>query len=179
MRARRTTLLLVGLFIGPVAARGQDAPRYEIAGGYASMRDQDSSYNFPGGWIVSVGATATRWLGLVGEAGGSRKTLPLAGDPPKLKVYTFMGGPRITTRRADRVALFGQVLFGAARASATVLDVADTVTDFAYQPGGGIVVTLRRNVGIRLEGDYRIIRAEGSNSKESRFVAAAVFGFGK
>ena len=67
----------------------------------------------------------------------------------------------------------------AARATTAVLDVAETVTDFAYQPGGGIVMTLGRNVGIRLEGDYRIVRAEGSNSKESRFVAAAVFGFGK
>ena len=143
------------------------------------MHDQDSSYNFPGGWVVSVGATATRWLGLVGEIGGSRKTLSLPGDPPTLKVYTFMGGPRIGTARTDRVALFGQVLFGAARATTAVLDVAETVTDFAYQPGGGIVMTLGRNVGIRLEGDYRIVRAEGSNSKESRFVAAAVFGFGK
>jgi len=77
MRARTAALLLVGLFVGFVAARGQDAPRYEIAGGYAFMRDQDTSYNFPGGWVVSVGANATRWLGLVGEVGGNRKTLSL------------------------------------------------------------------------------------------------------
>jgi len=178
MRARSAVLLLVALFLSSRVAHAQDAPRYEVAGGYAFMHDQDSSYNFRRGWVVSFAAAATDWLGLVGEAGGSFKTLSIPGDPPKFKVYTFMGGPRFTPCRDRRIAPFAQVLFGRARASTTVLDVSDTVTDFAYQPGGGVDLSLSRNVAIRVEGDYRIIRVDGSNSKESRFVAAAVFGFG-
>jgi opacity protein-like surface antigen len=143
------------------------------------MRDQDISQNLPAGWVASVAGNITSWLGLVGEVGGHRKTLSIPGDPPTLSVFTFMGGPRFTARAVRPVTPFAQVLFGSARARSTVLDVGDTVTDFAYQPGGGVDVTLTRNVAIRLEGDYRIIRADGSNSKESRFVSAAVIGFGR
>lgn len=179
MRASSAALILVVVFIKPVAAHAQDAPRYEVAGGYSFMHDEDSSYNFPRGWVVSAAAFVSRWFGIVGEVGGSLKTLPLPGDPPKFRVYDFMGGPRVKTRRFSRIAPFAQVLFGAARASTTVVHVADTVTDFGYQPGGGIDASLRQNVAVRLEGDYRIIRADGRHSRESRFVVEAVFGFGK
>ena len=97
MRAR-TALLVVGVLISPVAAHAQDLPRYEIAVGYSFLRDQDSSYNFPGGWVVSAAAAATPWLELVAEAGGSYKTLSIPGDPPKFRVYNFMGGPRFRHR---------------------------------------------------------------------------------
>ena len=177
MRARSAVMLLVALISIPRVADAQDAQRFEVAGGYAYMHDQDTSYDFPRGWVVSVAAAATQWLAIVGEAGGSLKTVSLPGDSPKVKVYTFMAGPRVTAWRAQRVVPFAQVLFGSARATTTVLTVSERVTDFSYQPGAGVDVSLSRHTAVRVQGDYRIIRAEGSNSKESRFVAAAVFGF--
>jgi hypothetical protein len=172
-------LMLLATVVRPVAAQPVGAPRYEVAAGYAYMHDNDSSYNFPGGWVVSAAAGATPWLWIVGEAGGSYKTLSIPGDPPKFTVYHFMGGPRVTVARDRRLSPFAQVLFGAARATTAVLDVRDTVTDFAYQPGVGIDFNLTRHAAVRLDGAYRIIRANGANSKEPRVAVAAVLGLPK
>jgi opacity protein-like surface antigen len=177
MRVRSAALLLVGLFASPLMAQAQGTPRYEIAGGYSFMHDQDISENFPKGWVLSGGGRVMTWLDLVAEVGGNSKTLSIPGDAPKIKVSTFMVGPKFTARAYGRVTPFAQVLLGAAWASTKVVDVGDTVTDFAYQPGGGIDWAFKPNVGARVEGDYRIIRTDAGSSKESRFVVAAVFRF--
>ena len=155
-----------------------------MAAGYQFMRDQDIakhdpdlSANFPAGWMASGGAHLWEWLGAVGEVSGSMKTLSIPGDKPKLRVYTFMAGPRFTRRAHTGVNPFAQVLFGSARASTSVLGIRETVTDFSYQPGGGIDLTIAGRLGARFEGDYRIVRAAGHNSKEPRAIAAAVIGF--
>ena len=178
MRLRFSVLLLVGLFVSPLAAQAQDTSRYEVAGGYSLLHDQDISENLHG-WVVSAGGRVMNWIDLVGEVSGNYKTLSIPGDAPKIKVRTLMVGPRFTARAHGHLVPFAQMLFGAAWASTKVLDVGDSVRDFAYQPGGGVDWNLRPNVGVRLQGDYRIIRAEGSNSKEPRFVAAVVYGFGR
>ena len=179
MRLISFTLLLLGTLARPVAAQAPMASRYEVAAGYLFMHDQDISENFSRGWVVSGAGNVTPWLGLVGEVGASYRTLDLLGEPPKLRVYTYMGGPRLTASVFSGVAPFAQVLFGAARASSGVLGVGDSVTDFAYQPGGGVDVHLAPAVAVRLEGDYRIIRSNGRNSKEPQVIAAAVVGFGR
>jgi hypothetical protein len=187
MRLSSAVLILLFSFLSisvvPLAAQSTGPRRYEVAAGYQFMHDQDIaknnadlSANFPAGWMASGGAHLWRWLTAVGEINSSLKTLSIPGDEPKLRVYTFMGGPRFT-KPLHAVTPFGQVLFGSARASNTVLGVHETVTDFSYQPGGGLDLNLARRVGARFEGDYRIIRAEGRNSKEPRFIAAAVVGF--
>jgi outer membrane protein with beta-barrel domain len=172
-------LLLTGMFVSPLAAQAQGTSRYEIAGGYSYLHDQDISENLSKGWVVSFGGRVVKWVDLVVEASGNYKTLSIPGDQPKIKVQTFMVGPRFTARAYGPVTPFAQVLFGAAWASTKVLDVGDSVRDFAYQPGGGVDFNLTPAFGVRLEGDYRIVRAGGSNSKEPRFVAEAVFGFGR
>ena len=179
MRVSSTVLLLVGVLVTPLAAQAQDTPRLEVAAGYAFLRDQDTALNFPVGWVASASGKITSSLGIVGAAGGSYKTLSIPGDHPKLRVYAFMGGPRYTVRAKSKMPLFGQVLFGSARASSRVSGVGDSVRDFAYQPGGGVDLRVRSNMGVQLEGDYRIIRSHGSNSKEPRFVTAIVLGFGR
>ena len=127
--------------------------------------------------MASGGAHFWSWLGAVGEVSGSAKTLSIPGDKPKLRVYTFMAGPRFTRSAHTGVNPFAQVLLGSARASTSVLGIRDTVNDFSCQPGGGIDLSLAGRLGVRFEGDYRIIRASGHNSKEPRVVAAAVIGF--
>jgi hypothetical protein len=179
MRFSLAALFLAAVIVSPLGAQAPSAPRFEVAGGYSYLHDEDISENLPKGWVASFADNLTNWLGIVGEAGGNYKTLSIPGDPPKIKVHTLMGGPRFKANAYGPVAPFGQVLFGAAWARTSVLGVGDTVRDFAYQPGGGIDLNFRTNLRVRLEGDYRIIRAEGSNSKEPRFVAAAVFGFGR
>jgi hypothetical protein len=181
MRLGSIVLILISMSVVSAAAQ---SPRYEVAGGYQFMRDQDIakqnpdlSANFPAGWMASGGARLWGWLDAVGEVSGSMKTLSIPGDKPKLRVLTYMAGPRFERAAHPGINPFAQVLFGSARASNTLLGIRETVTDFSYQPGGGIDLNLARRFGVRLEGDYRIIRAGGHNSKEPRVVAAAVIGF--
>jgi hypothetical protein len=187
---RLSSLVLIFLFISlfisvvPLAAQTTGSPRYEVAAGYQFMHDQDIakadpdlSANFPAGWMASGGAHLWGWLEAIGEVGGSYKTLNIPGDKPKLRVYTFMAGPRFTAPMHAGINPFAQVLFGSARASNSVLSLHETVTDFSYQPGGGFDLNLSGRFGVRFEGDYRIIRAEGHNSKEPRLIAAVVVGF--
>ena len=154
------------------------------AAGYQFMRDQDIakqdadlSANFPAGWMASGGAHLFGWLGAVGEVSGSARTLSIPGDKPKLRVYTFMAGPRFERAAHAGINPFAQLLLGSARASSSVLGIRETVTDFSYQPGGGIDLNMARRLGARFEGDYRIVRTAGHNSKEPRVIAAAVIGF--
>jgi hypothetical protein len=168
----------------PAAAQAPTTGRYDVAGGYAFMRDQDIardnpdiSANFPAGWMASGSARVWRWLAVAGEVGGSSKTVAIPGDQPKLRVYTFLAGPRVRRPPGDRIVPFGQVLVGAARASTSVLTVTETVTDLAYQPGGGVDVMISGRLGVRAEGDWRIIRSDGTNSKEPRFTLGAVVAF--
>jgi len=186
MRVSFVAVLLLSALAAPATAQSAAPARYEIAGGYARLRDQDIadsnpeiSSTFPTGWMIGAGVGVRQWLEAVGEVGGSHKTVSIPGDEPKLRLYTFMAGPRATARRTGSVAPFAQVLFGAARASTIVVNVTDTVTDFAWQPGGGVNVNVRRRVGVRVEGDYRIVRAAGRNSKEARVVGAAFVTFGR
>jgi hypothetical protein len=176
MRFASLALLLIGILTNPGAAQAADGPRYQVAAGYAFLHDEDISDNLSRGWVASVAGNIKSWLGLVGEVGGNYRTLSVVGDPPRLTVYGFMGGPRFTVRAYPRLAPFAQVLVGAVLASS---GVGDWDADFAYQPGGGISLHLKPRVGVRLEGDYRIIRSSGNNSKEPRFVAAAIFWFGR
>jgi len=173
--------LVVPVLLMLCAARlaAQDVTPVDVAAGYAFVHDEDSSYNFRSGWTVSVAAHVTRWFEAAADAGGSYKTLSIPGDPPKFTVYSLMGGPRFSLAHAGRIAPFAQVLFGVARATTTVVGVSESVRDFAYQPGAGVDVALRRHLAARLAADYRIIRAEGRNSKESRVVIAAVIGIGR
>lgn len=168
----------------PVAAQSDGATtRYDVAAGYAFMRDQDIaasnpdiSANFPVGWMAGAGVNLSSWFGAAGEVSGSYKTIAIPGDQPKVRVYAYLAGPRVK-RVHGRIAPFGQVLFGAAHASTSVLSATEATTKFAYQPGAGIDALLLPRLGIRFEGDYRIIRSDGANSKELGIAIAAVFGF--
>jgi len=177
-------IILISISIVPAAAQSTASSRYEVAAGYQFMRDQDIakqdpdlSANFPAGWMASGGARLWGWLDAIGEVSGSYKTISIPGDKPKLRVYTYMAGPRFTPPAHHTINPFAQVLLGSARASTSVSGVRDTVTDFSYQPGGGIDLNVAPRFGGRFEADYRIVRAAGHNSKEPRVIAAAVFGF--
>ena|SRR5438105_4777709 len=176
---RVSVVIPVFLVVGAARLAAQDAPALEIAGGYAFLHDQDSSYNFPAGWTLSLAWHTTPRFDAVVDGGGNYKTLSIPGDPPKFTVYSLMAGPRFRLGYARPISPFAQVLVGVARATTTVVGISETARDVAYQPGAGIDVALQRHLAARLAADYRVIRADGQNSKELRVVVAAVIGIGR
>ena len=76
-----------------------------------------------------------------------------------MQVWTVLSGPKFTVRATDRVAPFGQVLFGVAYVNADIplAGLSESDWEFALQPGGGIDVVLSDRVALRFGLDARIL----------------------
>lgn len=175
--------------LGTVPLKAQ-TPRAEISGGYSFLHDHDRSENFPAGWVASATGNVNTWIGVAAEVGGNYRTCdncqrgPFTSQDSRgtdlhLRVYTFMAGPRVAARAIPAVTPFAQFLLGGAHVSGGVEFDGALTTGFTYQPGGGVDVRVTPNLGIRLQGDYRVIRTQGINGKQSRFLVGIVFRSGE
>jgi len=179
MRSRVMAVLL--LVAAGAPAMAQDTPGVEIGAGYAYLRDKNLDDSFPLGWFADIAANLSPWLGLVGEASGSYKTVDdFDGFKAKLSVHSLMGGVRLA-RRGDTATAYVQVLAGAARASISIEGQSQSNTDFAVQPGVGFDVRVSDRMAVRIGGDFRRVYGENdpdfgrSHSDEWRFIAGLVF----
>lgn len=185
MKRYTLALLLAAVFLVP-APPVDAAPRIQVFGGYVYVRDQDLDGSFPVGFALGAGGTVTDWLGIVGEISGSARQFDLEnGDlrvnDLRLNLFSFLVGPQFSKRTSTIVTPFFQVLLGRARASGSVYGESLSSTQFAVQPGGGIDVAITPRLGVRVEGDYRVISenlktlAGGERSKEVRLFLGVVF----
>jgi hypothetical protein len=168
---------MLAVFVAsPVMA--QVTPAVEIGLGYAYLRDDEIKESFPLGWYADIAGNLSSSFALVGELGGSYKTIPSGiGDETldiHLSVHTAMGGLRLT-HRGDGANLYLQVLAGAAKAKSTFLDVSDTETDFALQPGVGLEFGTGGSVGFRIGADYRRVFADGQDGGVNQWRATGGF----
>lgn len=180
---RLGVVLCLVLLAAPASAQ---TPRAEISGAYAVMRDQDREETFPAGWVASVAGNINNWVGVVTEVGGSHRvcedcqrgpftSATFRGTDRSLRVFTYMVGPRVAARTLGRVTPFGQLLLGGSHISGGVQFDGALTTGFTYQPGAGIDVGVTPNLGLRVQGDYRVIRTEGHSGKASRILAGLVW----
>ncbi len=174
-----TAISAVFLFL-PRPAAAQDAPKFELGVGYQYMHDSKSSLDFTRGWVLSAGADVASWFALVGEIGGSSKTLASAGSTDvDASLYTYLGGPKITASAKAPVAPFVQILFGAAHGALSVGSPSSNLsvsgTHFAVQPGAGIDFNPSPGFGIRVEADGRGIKNDNDTVGQWRIIGAVVF----
>jgi hypothetical protein len=122
--------------------------------------------DYPAGWLISAGASAGR-LGVVGEVGGNYKTLSSFGSGPdfKSRMYTFLGGPRITAAQSGRTIPFGQLLLGVSHVGN---NYGAHINSFTWEPGGGVDVVLARYIALRLQAELVLIEPGGGTIKEFR-----------
>ena len=183
MRVGGALVCLFLLGAGPLYAQG--TPRAELSGGYSFMHDVDRGEDFSTGWFGSTVGNINSWIGIATEIGGNSRTCrncqrgpftsaTFRGTALHLRVFTFMAGPRVASHAISAVTPFAQVLVGGSHASGGFQFDGALTTGFTYQPGAGVDVNVTPRVGIRLEGDYRVIRTQGHNGKESRVLAVVV-----
>jgi hypothetical protein len=182
---------VVCLFLlGAAPLYAQGTPRAELSGGYSFMRDADRGEDFSTGWFGSAVGNINGWIGVATEIGSNSRTCrncqrgpfasaTLRGTDLHLRVFTYMAGPRVASHAISAVTPFAQVLFGGSHLSGGVEFDGALNTGATYQPGVGVDLNVRPKVGIRLQGDYRVIRTQGHDSKESRFLAGVVFRSGQ
>jgi opacity protein-like surface antigen len=183
------SVVLCLFLLGELPLNAQ-TPRAEISGGYSFMHDVDRSEDFPAGWVASAIGNVNSWIGVATEVGGHYRTCEncqrgpftserLRGTDRNLRVFTFMAGPRFAARAFSAVTPFAQVLFGGSHMSGGTQWDGALTTGFTYQPGAGVDINVTSRTGVRLEGDYRVIRTSGVDNKESRFLIGIVLRYGQ
>jgi opacity protein-like surface antigen len=182
----RLVVVALCLFLVSTAPTGAQTPRLDLSGAYAYTHDQDRSESFPAGWVATATGNVNDWIGVVTEFSSSQRTCrqcergpftsaEFRGTDRNLRVFTFMAGPRVASRAMSLVTPFAQVLVGGAHISGGVQFDGALTTGLAYQPGGGVDVNVTPALGLRLQGDYRIVRTNGHNGGVTRIAAGLVW----
>jgi len=162
-------------------AVGRLVPKFELAFlfQYVNFSPGDPFKNFNSyGGSGEVVYNPTRWLGLVGQAGGytfTRDLTPIASTIPTLTnpasadggFNTLLFGPRLNLRRFDRFVPFGEFLVGFAHGGGVVTGGGSQYT-FALAAGGGVDLVLWKNVAWRVaELDYLLTDFSGAGVNAS------------
>jgi len=185
---------------------GFDTPRVELFLGYSNVPDVLSNRanriaDLNGG-DMNIAFNLNRYFGLVGDfAGYHANTLTFFGGNTSRdlsadgKVFTYMGGPRLSFRR-PRYTLFAQALFGDANARKVTVDGCTgspfctplpSENVFAMALGGGLDVNVHRHFALRIiQAEYLMTRFKDPSSSAGtsgtrnnlRLSAGIVFRFG-
>jgi hypothetical protein len=186
------------LFGAGAEANGQITPKFEIAFLYQyvnfSPGDVFRNFNSHGG-SGEVAYNPSRWLGIVGQAGGytfTRDLSPIAASNPTLTnpsatdggFSTLLFGPRLNLRKFDHFVPFAEFLIGFAHAGSAVTGGGSQYT-FALAAGGGVDLVLWKHIAWRIaELDYLQTNftgvGVGANARQNNFRAGSgvVFRFG-
>jgi hypothetical protein len=174
--------------------------RYEIFGGYLSLTDTnrfltETSFprgagqlpfgnHLPLGWAAAVSLNLEDWLGLVGEASGSYKSVDvqdprLGSGSGRANVHAAVGGPRLSLR-VDRFTFFADAFVGIVRGAVSSdlefesIAVGGARTRFALQTGGGFDVALTPTLGLRSTAEVRTF----AGADQFRVATGLVYRFG-
>jgi outer membrane protein OmpA-like peptidoglycan-associated protein len=186
------------LFGAGAEANGQITPKFEIAFLYQYVNFAPggafNNFNSHGG-SGEVAYNPSRWLGIVGQAGGytfTRDLSPIAASNPTLTnpaatdggFSTVLFGPRLNLRKFDHFVPFAEFLIGFAHAGGAVTGGGSQYT-FALAAGGGVDLVLWKHVAWRIaELDYLQTNftgvGVGANARQNNFRAGSgvVFRFG-
>src|SRR2546421_11093650 len=140
MKSRVVVSLLGVLALFAGVARAQERQTVEVFAGYSYLRANPSTSGSDGfslnGGSASIAYNVNNWLSGVADLGGYHSgNILSSGVDGTLSTYLF--GPRVSYRHFGRVTPFGEVLFGVARADASVAGASGTGNAFAMTVGGG------------------------------------------
>ena len=106
---RKILFLAVGIFSLSVSAvRAQELPAADLAVGYSYFREGFSNGVNANGGTAAFTGYANRWLGITGDFGAYHAS-PFGVSA---NTYTFLVGPRFSSRHSARAAPFAQVPVG-------------------------------------------------------------------
>jgi len=196
----RRTNILISIFAAAIfalctapSAKAQDAPQWEVFGGYTYMRSNivvsGTQFNMNGG-SGSVAYHLTDWFALVGEVGVTHQGT-VAAKPFSLTVTTYEFGPRVSWHNHTHLTPYAQVLIGGGHANGTLytsslgtgLAPLGASNDFNFSAGGGVDWKLHHNFSVRLaQVEYlhtQFANANNNSQSNFRLSTGVVFAFGK
>ncbi len=154
--------------LGAVGVQAQDVPKAEIFTGYSYSHignGSNSGINL-NGWNASITGNVNSWFGITADFSGHY------GSPQGTSTnrHSFLFGPKLTYRGADKISAFAHALFGGVRAhrgltppgpSGSPLPQLPPVSETAFGMvlGGGVDYKVNTRVAIRLiQADYVMTR---------------------
>jgi hypothetical protein len=165
--------MLAVLALTGAPAVAADAPPAELFGGYSYTKNGGQGLS---GGEATLGLGLTRWI--TAEADVSAHYGSALGTHTS-RLF-FMVGPRFAYRGRG-FAIFTHYLAGGVRSGSGLtvvgVDITERRTDFAMAFGGGVDAGISDRWGVRAQGDYALIRADGTTEKEPRFSAGFVYRF--
>ena len=165
--------VLTGLLL---FASSGSAQTFDVAGGYAWLREEDLTV--PGGWFAAGGVNLNDSFALFGQYSQHSKDITVNNAIVDTKLAIYGGGPRITGNQRSGVTYFAQLLLGQAKASAQVKNRPETESstkNFALQPVVGVDLKAGGVVGVRLQGGVTLIKAEPDWQREWVIMVGIVF----
>ncbi|MBZ5551264.1 MAG: porin family protein [Acidobacteriia bacterium] len=182
---RRITWFFFLLSFVPATLAAQEVPKVEIFGGYSNFRiptgiNLSRIEDLPGvitittdkaslnGWNLSVTGNINRWLGVEGDFGGYRGTvetqtgiihLPpsISNGTRRVRIHSYMLGPRLSYRGDKRITPFAHALFGIVGMVLVETPplVGGSRYPFGLALGGGFDINVARHMAIRaIQADY-------------------------
>lgn len=177
-------VIAVVVFGLPSSAGAQDQPKGDIAVSYSVLYDKELPNDvagtngwLPTGWLAAGSVRVTGPLSIVGEVGANYKGLTFEGVDVTVNVSSYLGGVKYSPKVNSKAKPFVQILVGLARANASALGITGSQDAFATQIGGGVDVAVSRRLAVRLQGDYRALRANGGSGNEFRVATGLVYSF--
>jgi opacity protein-like surface antigen len=166
-------LLALFLLVAGVASAQDDAPKFQVFGGYSYIRatDQGNHINFNGG-SVSASYNLRRYVDVVADFGlyhGGRTGV--SGN-----LVTSMGGPKFAYR-IGKFTPFAQALFGAGHASIGASYSFRAENAFAAAIGAGVDAKVSPRISVRLIQIEHLITKfdDGDNNQQSDTRVSAGF----
>lgn len=159
---KKAFLLVATALLFCLPASAQNAPAWEVFGGYSYARIDltDITHVNASGWSGSLTENVNNWFGGTLEASGYYATPTFAFNGtifhPQSNVYTALFGPKFSYHRNKAFTPFGYVLFGAAFLHGSQLGYSASNTSIAAMPGGGLDVRVSNQAAVRFQGDYAL-----------------------
>jgi hypothetical protein len=165
-------LCLTLLAITPARAEAQIdlLPRLTITGGYQYLLDKswEDGKKFDKGWMAAVAYKIGEITAVVAEGSGSYGKL--ASTPWTVERYAVLGGIKFQAG-GEGPRPFVQFLGGLSRQAGDV----GVVNGLLVQPGGGVDLPFGERLSVRVFGDYRLLREEGTRYNQYRVGGAVVW----
>jgi len=173
---RRVLWLVPVILLFCATAKAQDAPEWEIYGGYTYVRANlnGTSFNLNGGGAAAE-QNLNNWFGGRVEFNALGGTV----DGTNVAIQTITYGPVFSYRKFDRLTPFAHVQLGAVHADQGYLGISEGAFKFAMSGGGGIEYALNERLAIRVQGDYLLTRFLNMNQNNVQMTAGLVYRIGK
>jgi len=173
---RRFSLLVIIWLLLGASAFAQDAPKFDLFGGYSHVIADvgNTSFNLDGG-EASAAQYVNNWFGGKLDFGiqdGTRNGF-------KVNTEQVMYGPVFSYRKSPAFTPSAYVLLGAVRGSQGFVGISQSSTRFGAAFGGSLDFKLTKRVSFRvIQGDFLVTNFLGTHQNSIRLSTGLVFTFG-